>query len=139
MMRLVRRLRLNHTFWVPTVLVALMGVAGWADTSCTRVPADPNSLWATPQPSARWQPTNGTQAAFGDGTYRVGVDIPAGTYQADVPSGSPGCRWERRRSPNPESVIAHGNTAPGSITTVTVDFTDKVFVAAGCGTWTRIR
>jgi hypothetical protein len=135
---IIQRLHLDHTVWVPAALIGLMGVAGWANVSCDTTPPDQNSRWVNPAPSLKWQPDTTTVATFRDGTFRVGIDIPAGTYQTIVPKESAGCRWERRRSPNPESVIAHGTRKPTDTFTVVIKATDKVFIAAGCGTWVRI-
>jgi len=73
-------------------------------------------------------------AGFGDGTYRVGADIPAGTYRAPYPSG--GCYWERLSgfSGSFEEIIANNFTASPDI--VTISPTDVGFSSEGCGTWT---
>ena len=86
----------------------------------------------------KWQAGSGSLVTFRDGTYRVGIDIPAGTYRTEVPKELPYCHWERRRSPDPASVIAHGTADGGTEATVVIKPTDKVFVVGGCGTWMRI-
>lgn len=85
--------------------------------------------------------TAATPVTFGEGTYRVGVDIPAGTYRA--PRVKPGlppvfitCYWARLRnfSGRPNSYIASGRSdAP---TLVTIEKTDRGFVSHACKGWT---
>lgn len=87
--------------------------------------------------------TAGTFAfRFGDGTHRVGVDIPAGTYRAPDVAGRGGaltpltCEWARLRnlSGRPDSYLAFEQTrAP---TLVTIKRTDRGFDTHACGTWT---
>jgi len=72
---------------------------------------------------------------FGDGTYRVGKDIRAGTYRA--PRAHDGCYWERLRSFSGgfNAIIANENEAGPAI--VTILRRDKGFSTNGCGSWTR--
>ena len=76
------------------------------------------------------------RVAFSDGTYRVGPDIAAGTYQGVTTA--TGCYWERLRGfgGTLDDVIANyfGN-AP---TIVTIAPTDVGFRSSGCGGWTKI-
>jgi len=71
---------------------------------------------------------------FGDGTYRVGADIPAATYRA--PSVSGGCYWERLSGFSGQfgDIIANEFTDAPDI--VTISPTDAGFSSQGCGTWT---
>ncbi|MFA9430718.1 hypothetical protein [Egicoccus sp. AB-alg2] len=73
----------------------------------------------------------GTDLAFGNGTYRVGEDLEAGTYRS---TGSSLCYWERLAgfSGELDDIIANGND-PLSI--VTVDAGDAGFSTQGCGDW----
>lgn len=70
--------------------------------------------------------------AFSDGTYRVGTDIQAGTYQASTPDD---CFWERLSGfdGTPDEVIA---SAFGQ-GIATIESTDAGFESAGCGNWTK--
>jgi hypothetical protein len=72
--------------------------------------------------------------AFTDGTFRVGVNIQAGTYQA---TGGPSCYWERLRgfSGTLDDIIAN---AFAGATIVTISPTDAGFTAKSCGNWTKI-
>jgi fibronectin type III domain protein len=81
---------------------------------------------------------------FGGGTYRVGVDIPAGTYRY---SGSGGvsdtwCYWERLSgfSGTFADIIANdfidGPVPPGYVQISSGDV--GFFARPGCGTWTKI-
>lgn len=71
----------------------------------------------------------------GDGMYRVGTQIGAGTYIA--PGGSL-CYWERRDTAGDDiyGVIANGLTDGGQVM-VTISSTDAYFVTEGCGSWTK--
>jgi hypothetical protein len=72
--------------------------------------------------------------AFMDGTFRVGIDIAAGTYRA---SNSGDCYWERLRgfSGSLGDIIA--NSFAGS-TIVTIQPSDVGFESERCGNWTKI-
>jgi len=82
-------------------------------------------------------PTSGPEAtAMGDGTWAVGTDIVAGTYQA-TSTGS--CYWARLSSFSGAgaAIIANGDAAPGPFT-VTINPTDVGFLSSGCGEWTLV-
>jgi hypothetical protein len=86
-----------------------------------------------------WSPisTSGPEAtAMGDGTWAVGTDIVAGTYQA-TSTGS--CSWARLSSFSGvgAAVIASGDAAPGPFT-VTISPSDVGFLSNGCGEWTLV-
>jgi hypothetical protein len=74
-----------------------------------------------------------------DGTYAVGKDIAAGTYQVQVPSGANGvheCYWERAGAQG--GIIANNfiNFAPqGPVVTV---YAGEGFISRNCGTWQKI-
>jgi len=80
--------------------------------------------------------TVGTPApiTFGDGTYHVGTDIPAGTYRTRV--NSPGCVWTRLSgwSGQPSDIIKRGTTDVTVV--VTILSTDAGFTTQQCGTFT---
>lgn len=71
---------------------------------------------------------------FGDGTHRVGRDIPARTYRA--PRANDGCYWARLRnfSGGLNGILANDN--PSGPAVVTLKRTDRGFETARCGTWT---
>ena len=75
--------------------------------------------------------------SFGDGTYRVGIDIQAGTYRSsDQSSGT--CYWERLRSFTGDfgtDVITNGIDSPEI---VTISPLDAGFDTSGCGTWVPV-
>jgi hypothetical protein len=75
------------------------------------------------------------EASFGDGTYRVGKDIRAGTYRARGHGGNE-CYWARLRSfsGSVDAIIANENL-PGPAV-VTILRRDKGFETRGCGNWT---
>jgi hypothetical protein len=70
---------------------------------------------------------------FGDGTYRVGRDVPAGTYRT---RGGDGCYWARLRSfsGGVNAILANENASGPAI--VTLKRTDKGFETERCGRWT---
>lgn len=74
------------------------------------------------------------QVAFRDGTYRVGVDVQPGTYQAS--GGGSLCYWARLSgfSGNLDDIIANSTDQ----TIVTIEPTDAGFQSNGCGSWSKI-
>ena len=70
-----------------------------------------------------------------DGTYIVGVDIPAGTYKA-APSGGT-CYWERLKGFTGGLGDIIANNLSTSSVIVTIRSTDKGFKSQDCGTWTK--
>lgn len=70
---------------------------------------------------------------FGDGTYRVGRDIPAGTYRT---RGGTDCYWARLRgfSGSLDSILANENAIGPEV--VTILRTDRGFTTERCGRWT---
>jgi hypothetical protein len=73
------------------------------------------------------------QVAFTDGTYRVGIDIQPGTYQASSPTS---CYWARLRgfSGGLGDVIANANY----VAIVTIEPGDVGFESTRCGNWSKI-
>lgn len=87
---------------------------------------------ASPKPTSR---SHGLKTTFGDGTWAVGLQIAAGTYQTN---GGSGCYWETDSNlTGNESAIIANNNASGP-TTVLITSTDKGFVTQGCGMWKRV-
>jgi putative cell wall-binding protein len=77
-----------------------------------------------------------TSVRFGDGTYQVGEDIPAGTYRTrtDPPGG--GCYWERLAGFSGELSDINANEFTDTHAVVTIESGDVGFRTDGCGTWT---
>jgi hypothetical protein len=73
-------------------------------------------------------------AAPGDGTWRVGLDIAPGTYQATVTTGF--CYWVRLAafSGSLDDILANVIVMNGPAL-VTIEATDAGFKSSGCGTW----
>lgn len=73
------------------------------------------------------------EAAFGDGTHRVGQDIQPGTYRAPDAAG---CYWARLRnfSGDLDSILANANESGPTV--VTILRSDRGFESTGCGDWT---
>lgn len=80
----------------------------------------------------------GGATSFGDGTWRVGVDIEPGTYRAV--SESDRCHWERLSGFGGayEEVIEWDSAYDPGPVIVSIDPTDAGFTTTGCGTWTRV-
>jgi hypothetical protein len=72
--------------------------------------------------------------SFGDGTYRIGVDLGASTYRTRA--NESGCYWEREKglSGSFNDIITNDFTNVTAV--VTISATDKGFKTSGCGTWT---
>ena len=72
--------------------------------------------------------------SFGDGTYRVGVDIAVGTYRAP---GGDSCSWQRLSgfTGDFEEIIAIEVLETRPI--VTIVSSDVGFKSNRCGEWTR--
>jgi hypothetical protein len=103
------------------------------------VPKPTDILRPTPKPTDILRPTpkptdtpEGPLTNFGDGTWRVGSDIVAGTYRID---GTDSCYWARTSdfAGTSESIIANEN--PRGPAVVTIAPTDAGFTSKRCGTW----
>ena len=77
------------------------------------------------------------QDTFGNGTWAVETEIPAGTYAADVPEDST-CFWSRLSAFNgePTAFVTTDFTVGRSITTVQPF--DVGFYSDGCGFWNLV-
>ena len=74
---------------------------------------------------------------FGNGMYRVGVEMAPGTYQAGTMIGF--CSWSRLSSFDGQgSSIIQSGIGDHSLSTVTIAPTDVGFSSAGCRGWTKI-
>jgi hypothetical protein len=83
----------------------------------------------------RWvpyQPPASPASTFGDGTYVVGEQIAAGTYQA-APVGS--CYWARNSDATGDSILANDNVEGSAVVTIGAG---EVFESSRCGTWQPI-
>ncbi|MFW6075694.1 MAG: hypothetical protein ACOC9Y_08870, partial [Chloroflexota bacterium] len=84
--------------------------------------------------------TESPSADFGDGTYIVGLDIQAGTWETG--SSPEGCYWARlsgfagNLSDIIENEFIGEEEASASSQTVTIGASDAGFVTDGCGDWT---
>jgi hypothetical protein len=84
------------------------------------------------RPPAVPAPTRG----FGDGTYRIGTDMPAGTYRSSANPGA-SCYWERKSGfgGSLDEIIDNGLYSPEI---VTISPSDAGFSTRGCGTWNPV-
>lgn len=71
---------------------------------------------------------------FSDGTYRIGTDIPAGTYRTRRDAA--GCYWERESGFSGSSSDIKANNFTNAHDVVTIDPSDAGFKTNGCGIWT---
>jgi hypothetical protein len=71
----------------------------------------------------------------GDGAYRVGKEIKAGTWES---TGNNACHWERLRDGRSKGsiMVAYGNPVGNAV--VTLKASDDVFKTSKCNTWSRI-
>lgn len=74
------------------------------------------------------------KTSMGDGMYKVGTDIAAGTYKA---KGGETCYWERDKDAlhDVDSIVANDNVTGQAVVTITSK--DAYFKTADCGTWTK--
>jgi hypothetical protein len=74
-------------------------------------------------------------ASFGEGTFAVSSEMPAGTWTATFTTS---CYWSRLSSFDGSfgSIIANGN--PNGSAVVTILPTDVGFLSSRCGIWTKI-
>jgi hypothetical protein len=70
---------------------------------------------------------------FGNGTYRVGRDVPPGTYRS---RGEDGCYWARLRGFSGELKDVAANENAAGPTLVTLLRSDKGFESNNCARWT---
>lgn len=86
-----------------------------------------------------WLPLAGASASggdeFGDGTWIVGLDIPAGTYRA---GGGESCYWSRLSGFSGELSDILANDLPSGGAIVEVLAGDAGFSTHGCGRWERV-
>jgi hypothetical protein len=110
-------------------------------SSPSPLPPPPPTLAPSPSPPpppppapTSTLPAPASPGAFGDGTFRVGVDIHPGTYRAANPS--QGCYWERLSGFSGEFGDLIANNFTDAPDVVTIAPTDAGFSSDGCGTWT---
>jgi len=118
----------------PSTTTTSTGRAGGssADTVAdTRPPTTSAPVTTPPTAPPTTQPPLRVQ--FGPGTYRIGIDLPAGTYRTE---GGQDCFWVRLSSLSgtADSVIA-GDHTEGAAATVVVVPGDTAFSTAGCAAW----
>ncbi len=112
--------------------VRAANAVGWSpvwSNAVRAVPVAPAPLPPPPPP-----------VTFGGGTYRVGIDIPAGTYRSPR-STSDWCYWERLSgfSGNFDDIIDNDFIDGTGPFVVTIQPSDRGFFAEQvCGTWTKI-
>jgi hypothetical protein len=89
----------------------------------------------TPQPTPTPTPAPGLATSFGEGTFRVGVDIAPGTYRNS--DSSQGCYWERLSGLGGtlDEIIANNFTYARQV--VTISPSDVGFSSEGCGVWSQ--
>jgi hypothetical protein len=73
-----------------------------------------------------------SQGQFGDGQYRIGVEVPPGVYSSNQPDH---CSWEvvSRFDGEGSSVVEHGLGGAVTIPTGYLGFSSQ-----GCGIWTKV-
>ncbi|MBH1935414.1 hypothetical protein I5Q34_14220 [Streptomyces sp. AV19] len=76
-------------------------------------------------------------SAPGNGMYRVGVDIPPGTYTSADNKADGNCYWERAKDAlhGIDSIEANENVTGNGLVTITPQ--DAYFKTSGCTTWKK--
>lgn len=129
-----------RTLCVSTLLWAGLGSIAQANAgkSCSKVGQVSKKFGTVCTQVGRkriWQrASSAKQSGFGDGTYRVGADIPAGLYSTP---GTSTCYWERLSdfSGSLSSIIA--NSIGGGREIVELRATDVGFKSSRCGRWSK--
>lgn len=75
--------------------------------------------------------------SFGNGTWRVGVDIPAGTYRS-INAASASCYWERLSGFGGNLAAIVANDIDGGVRLVTIGASDLGFRSNGCALWVAV-
>jgi hypothetical protein len=136
---------LRHKVLVATLavlgIIAIAAAAGSgsgdpATNDAGKTPSSDHTRSPKPAPTEASDPSPSTTPepevpSYGDGTYRVGKDIKAGTYR----SGDDGiCYWASLKGfgGDIDDIIANGNNSPAI---VTLRPADKGFQSQGCGDW----
>ncbi|MFF7227984.1 hypothetical protein [Streptomyces sioyaensis] len=102
--------------------------------------AKPVQVWVgKPEKAAGKPAVAGPGTTVGQGSYRVGEDIAAGTYRTGGPAASdiPLCHWARAKDSSGEtgSIIAHGTPrGPARVTVIK----GETFETNGCRRWTKV-
>jgi hypothetical protein len=116
------------------VLVIVIANAGGSDDdgSSTAASGSQSADDALPTPVDDSVEPEPEESGFGNGTYRLGSDMPAGTYRSSEESSL--CYWARLSGfgGTIDDIIANGNNSPEI---VTVAASDAGFETQGCGTW----
>jgi hypothetical protein len=118
-------------------IVAAVGCGGSGSDDPTPTPTDTPAPTTAPRPTATFPPTPCCARTFGDGTYRVGIDIPPGTFRTEGTFYTAGqCVWQRLSgfSGSLDDQIEIGGTE-SSRPIVTILPSDAGFSTEGCGTW----
>ena len=103
------------------------GCGGWSPVAASD--AVPEPVRMPPAPSATPAPQPSPSTRVGDGTHRVGTDMPSGRYRAASPTDA--CAWALRRG------ASGRGDARVAVTILDIEPWDGEFSTSGCGTWTN--
>lgn len=138
--RKANRIMLSIILAICTFIVGIMiGSSGSDSPSASSTATTTATAWVTKTATASAAaaaPAKASDDTIGEGTFQVGSDVKAGTYEVTVPSDSDNCYWSRSKdsSGNVDSIIANDNLNPGAHGTVTLK-KGETFETTGCGTW----
>lgn len=120
-----------------TVLATAEGVAGCVVNTQSPTPTTVTVGGRMGAPSTSSAATGATALSGipGDGTFRIGADIPPGTYRS-VGSGS--CYWARLSGLGGNSSEIIANSAADGPQVVQIAPTDVAFKTQGCADWERV-
>lgn len=136
----------RHKFWTVVIILIILGLIGNSagrtainraneianntnQNSSSTTSSTKNSQ--TPTPTAPVDPN----PHFGEGIYKVGTDIQAGTYRTRTASS--GCYWERLAGFTGELSDIISNEGTDNPAIVTILPTDVGFSTHNCSTWTQ--
>lgn len=112
----------------------LVLACGAPSTTSTNVPQAPVVTTVTAAPSVAKSAVNGVVSIPSDGTWSVGVDMPAGKYRTTTATSD--CYWSiTKTGTNGEDIVS--NHVGGGHLTVTLK-TGQDFETMGCGQWVKI-
>ena len=123
----------------PTPTATPQATPARAATPVRPAPATPTPT-PSPTPTATPTPQAVFPDTFGDGEYRVGIDIAPGRYRTTTPTAD--CRWELRKPRGGDTEVTAWSLALtglpiGQVSEIIIVRSGDVLVSRGCGTWSN--
>lgn len=128
--------RQDRSAWVRT-LTGSDGDWSWSEARATKFV---DTLFDACYSTGRSKPYVPPVPTFGDGTWRVGKDVPPGSYR--VASADGYCLWYRLNKmssgTDATAIISWGWAGEGDPVLATIEPGDVAFQSMGCGTWKKV-